>query len=123
MLANLKPYPEVKHSGVEWLGEVPTHWEVRRLASIGTFSKGKGGSKDDEVDAGVPCIRYGDLYTTHLHTVVADEACTTVVLTPAAMRLLEEDDTHLAVELYRYIIGAQAQSFDPTQALDKRETK
>lgn len=58
-----------------------------------------------------------------MHTVVADQTCTTVVLTPAAMRLLEEDDTRLAVELYRYIIGAQAQSFDPTQALDKRETK
>ncbi|MDE0031529.1 MAG: DUF433 domain-containing protein [Deltaproteobacteria bacterium] len=65
MLADLKPYPEMKDSGVEWLGEVPAHWEVRRLASIGTFSKGRGGSKDDEVDSGVPCVRYGDLYTTH----------------------------------------------------------
>ena len=57
-----------------------------------------------------------------MHTIVADEACTTVVLTPAAMRLLEEDDTRLAVELYRYIIGAQAQ-FDPTEALAKREAE
>ena len=57
-----------------------------------------------------------------VHTIVADEACTTVVLTPAAMRLLEDDDTRLAVELYRYIIGAQAQ-FDPTEALGKREAE
>ena len=28
-----KPYPKYKHSGVEWLGEVPEHWEVRRLKS------------------------------------------------------------------------------------------
>ena len=28
-----KPYPTYKDSGVEWLGEVPTHWEVRRLKS------------------------------------------------------------------------------------------
>ena len=28
---NLKPYPDYKDSGVEWLGDVPTHWEVRRL--------------------------------------------------------------------------------------------
>ena len=27
----LKPYREMKDSGVEWLGEVPAHWEVRKL--------------------------------------------------------------------------------------------
>ena len=31
MIADLKPYPAMKDSGVEWLGEVPMHWEVRRL--------------------------------------------------------------------------------------------
>ena len=25
------PYPAYKSSGVEWLGEVPEHWEVKRL--------------------------------------------------------------------------------------------
>lgn len=30
MIANLKPYPTMKDSGVEWLGEVPEHWGVRR---------------------------------------------------------------------------------------------
>ena len=33
MAAELKPYPDYKDSGVEWLGAVPTHWEVRRLKS------------------------------------------------------------------------------------------
>ena len=28
MIANLIPYSEMKDSGVEWLGQVPTHWEV-----------------------------------------------------------------------------------------------
>ena len=65
MLADLKPYPKVRDSGVEWLGEVPAHWDVRRLAQFGTLLKGSGGNKDDERSAGVPCIRYGDLYTTH----------------------------------------------------------
>ena len=37
----------------------------RRLGQIGRISKGVGGNKDDEVSSGVPCIRYGDLYTTH----------------------------------------------------------
>lgn len=63
--ADLPTYAETKDSGVEWLGTVPAHWEVRRLGQIGTFSKGRGGNKDDETAVGVPCVRYGDLYTTH----------------------------------------------------------
>ena len=30
-IADLKPYPGYKPSGVEWLGEVPEHWDVERL--------------------------------------------------------------------------------------------
>ena len=29
--SNLKTYPDLKDSGVEWLGNVPTHWSVRPL--------------------------------------------------------------------------------------------
>ena len=29
-----KPYPVYKPSGVEWLGDVPEHWEVRRLRTV-----------------------------------------------------------------------------------------
>ena len=64
-VANRPDYAETKDSGVEWLGDVPAHWDVRRLGQIGAFAKGRGGSKDDEVAVGVPCVRYGDLYTTH----------------------------------------------------------
>ena len=28
MIPDLKPYPAMKDSGVEWLGEVPEHWDV-----------------------------------------------------------------------------------------------
>ena len=30
----LKPYPVMKDSDVEWLGEVPEHWDVRRVKYI-----------------------------------------------------------------------------------------
>ena len=30
MIADLKPYPAMKNSGVPWLGEVPERWEVKR---------------------------------------------------------------------------------------------
>ena len=61
----IAPYSAYKPSGVPWLGDVPEHWEVVQLGRIGTFSKGSGGTKDDEVPDGIPCVRYGDLYTTH----------------------------------------------------------
>jgi type I restriction enzyme S subunit len=34
MIADLKPYPEYKESGLPWLGQVPRHWEVNRAKSI-----------------------------------------------------------------------------------------
>jgi len=34
MIGTLLPYPAYKDSGVKWLGKVPKHWEIRRLASI-----------------------------------------------------------------------------------------
>jgi type I restriction enzyme, S subunit len=34
MIYNLKPYPKMKDSGVEWLGEVPEHWENRKLRTV-----------------------------------------------------------------------------------------
>jgi len=34
MIGELKPYPAMKDSGVEWLGEVPEHWEVTRLSRV-----------------------------------------------------------------------------------------
>ena len=30
----LKPYPAYKPSGIEWLGHIPAHWEVRKLRNI-----------------------------------------------------------------------------------------
>ena len=34
MIADLKPYPAYKDSGVPWLGAVPEHWEVRRIKTL-----------------------------------------------------------------------------------------
>ena len=61
----IKPYPAYKPSGIPWLGDVPEHWDIVQLGRIGVFSKGSGGTKDDETPKGIPCVRYGDLYTTH----------------------------------------------------------
>ena len=34
----LPPYPKYKPTGVEWLGEVPEHWEVRRLKHFASIN-------------------------------------------------------------------------------------
>ena len=42
-----KPYPAYKDSGIEWLGEIPVHWEVKRLKRIVQFSGGGTPTKDN----------------------------------------------------------------------------
>ncbi|MEQ7869862.1 restriction endonuclease subunit S [Chromohalobacter salexigens] len=34
-------YPEYKDSGVEWLGEVPAHWQVKRMRFVATLNPSK----------------------------------------------------------------------------------
>jgi len=43
----------------------PPNWKIVKLKEIGTFTKGSGITKSDLIDDGVPCIRYGEIYTTH----------------------------------------------------------
>ena len=65
----LDPSVPLKPSGVSQLGDVPKHWWVIQLGRLGTFSKGGGGTKEDEVPEGLPCVRYGDIYTSHKYFV------------------------------------------------------
>ena len=80
----LKPYPAYQDSGIEWLGQVPAHWELRHLGRIGRLFKGGGGTKEDETDDGIPCVRYGDLYTHHRFFITASRACVAPELAAAA---------------------------------------
>ena len=46
----LNPSVKLKPSGVEWLGDVPEHWDVKRLKFLGTALIGLTYSPDDVVD-------------------------------------------------------------------------
>ena len=59
------PLHEYEPTGLASINQIPTHWYARRLGQIGTFMKGSGGNKDDATDYGLPCIRYGDIYTSY----------------------------------------------------------
>ena len=58
----LAPYPKYKPSGVEWLGDVPAHWEVKRIKSIATYrvSNVDKVAVDDEVQ--IRLVNYTDVY-------------------------------------------------------------
>lgn len=61
----LDPNVKMKDSGVEWIGEIPEHWEVRRLKSI-TSKIGSGvtprGGGSVYVDQGVMFLRSQNIY-------------------------------------------------------------
>lgn len=57
----LDPSVKMKPSGVEWLGDVPKHWEVQRLKYSARSITGFAFSSDDYMDNGVPLIRIGDI--------------------------------------------------------------
>ena len=46
--SNKTPYPDYKPSGVEWLGEVPAHWAVRRLCTAVSILNGATPSTNEE---------------------------------------------------------------------------
>ena len=62
-------YPHYINSRAECLEEIPAHWQTSTLGRLGKFFKGSGGTKEDEVEDGIPCVRYGDLYTQHQYLI------------------------------------------------------
>ena len=57
----LNPKVKMKPSGVEWLGDVPEHWEVKRLKYVADTCTGFAFNSDDYTDDGIPLIRIGDI--------------------------------------------------------------
>jgi type I restriction enzyme S subunit len=57
----LNPNVPMKPSGIEWLGDVPEHWEVKPLGRLGQLQNGLniGG---EAFGAGDPFVSYGDVY-------------------------------------------------------------
>ncbi len=58
----LNPAAPMKGSGVEWLGDVPEHWDVRRLKSVSTFTtSGPRGWSERVGEEGHLFVQSGDL--------------------------------------------------------------
>ena len=61
-MPTLPPYPAYRPSGVEWLGEIPAHWEVRRLKSFATVHLSNVDKKSKEGEGAVQLCNYVDVY-------------------------------------------------------------
>lgn len=59
----LDPTVPMKDSGIEWLGEIPTHWEVKKLKQIFNSSKGLTITKENLESEGIPCVNYGEIHS------------------------------------------------------------
>lgn len=57
-----KGYTEMKDSGIEWIPQIPTDWQVKRLKELFSFGKGLPITKADLVDSGVAVISYGQIH-------------------------------------------------------------
>ena len=78
------PYPAYKPSGVPWLGDVPAHWEVRRLKDVGQLKGGAGfpHQYQGELNHEIPFFKVADmgtkanerLLTERQHTISAETA-------------------------------------------------
>jgi type I restriction enzyme S subunit len=61
-MSHYKPYPAYKPSGVEWIGQVPDHWEVKRLRHVANYTNSNVDKKDYEDQDAVSLCNYTDVY-------------------------------------------------------------
>ncbi len=57
-----KPYPKYKASGIEWLGEVPEHWEVNRLKVVSAYWVSNVDKVPADGELPVRLCNYTDVY-------------------------------------------------------------
>jgi len=57
----LNPNAPMRDSGVEWIGEIPAHWEVKRLRFLGDTQNGISASAE-YFGSGYPFVSYSDVY-------------------------------------------------------------
>lgn len=58
---NLKPYPEYKDSGVEWIGKIPSEWEITTGKIKFKVLGGYAFPSNEFTDKGISLIRIGDI--------------------------------------------------------------
>ena len=60
-----QPYPSYKRTDAEWLEQVPTHWESRRLKWVTRLQRGYDLPSDQRVSGPFPVVSSGGVIDTH----------------------------------------------------------
>lgn len=60
---NMQPYPSYKPSNIDWIGEIPSHWEIKGFKYIFYLEKGLTITKDNLTDEGILCVNYGEIHS------------------------------------------------------------
>ncbi|PKN72800.1 MAG: restriction endonuclease subunit S [Candidatus Cloacimonetes bacterium HGW-Cloacimonetes-3] len=67
-VAKHKPYPAYKESGIEWLGEVPEHWDIQKVKHAVTYAVSNVDKKTQEGEASIRLFNYTDVYNNEFLT-------------------------------------------------------
>ena len=92
MIDSLKPYSRMKDSGIEWLGEVPEHWEIKRLrSSVNSCINGIWGS-DPSGHHDLVCVRVADFDRVRLRVNMERPTMRAIVPKERRERMLRKGD-------------------------------
>jgi type I restriction enzyme S subunit len=75
--AGLDPHPKLKPSGIDWLGDVPEHWQISRIKYVAKIESGHTPSRSvDEywVDCTIPWVSLNDSGYLRTHDYITDTA-------------------------------------------------
>jgi type I restriction enzyme, S subunit len=64
--AGLNPHPELKPSGVEWIGYVPEHWSIQQLKRAIMFQRGHDLPADERTDGQFPVVSSSGISASHI---------------------------------------------------------
>jgi type I restriction enzyme S subunit len=85
-----RKYKKMKDSGVEWIGEIPEHWEVRKIKFTDKVIMGQSPSSDDyNYDNGLPFLQ-GNADFKNIHP-------EPILFCDYAVKTAEENDVLLSV--------------------------
>ena len=59
----MKRYISYKDSGIDWIGMIPEHWEVKKFNYLFSFSRGLAITKQELKEEGIPCVSYGEIHS------------------------------------------------------------
>jgi len=106
--SRLRPYPSAKDSGIEWLGQIPAHWEARRLKLLATINDEALG-EDTDPEYEVAYVDIGNVDATR--GILEKESYSFVDAPSRARRIVRDGD--VIVSTVRTYLRAIAPITDP----------